>query len=220
MKGMTGMQAEDVFRKYIGETLGIEFRNGLMVYTQIQKVFPERGPALLVMCGDTDIRTPDGARLTSLESFVFAPSGIEKIIGLWSPSDPRMQDGDELYAAPKTREEAMDELRKEIEERDSTIEELRTEIEELRNGTIGERKETTTPGQTEKREGTFIRKHPTDETRIEMGNWSEEGGMKVITSVRMGVAHRLFGDDVLRVLENVKSGEWIEARVKGKADPG
>ena len=228
------MTVEDILRKYSGETLGIEFRNGLTVHARIQSVFPEQGDALFVKCGETAVKAPDGTSLASLESFTFVPCGIVRITGLWSRSDsPRKED--RKLVAVRRDEKVMTGLREEIAEKDRTIEDLREEIEgkdrtigdlrkqiEERNRTIKEREERSrsekkvTSGPAERKEGMHVRRHPSDESLIEMGKWSKEGGMKIITSVRADEAHRVLGDDAIRGLSDVKNGEWIQARVKGK----
>ena len=80
-EGDSEMEIEDTFRQHIGKTLGFEFKNGLKVYTaQIQKVFPKRGDALLVVCGDTQIIGPTGNKLAELETFTFVPLGIARFV--------------------------------------------------------------------------------------------------------------------------------------------
>ena len=64
----------------------------------------------------------------------------------------------------------------------------------------------------------LLRKHPSDEARIEMGTLSEDGGIKVITSVHVDEARRVFGDDAIRALEDLKSGEWFEASLSERFD--
>lgn len=148
----------------------------------------------------------------------------------WLERETKILEGERLKKeaglrhAPSTyTEEAIAELRQEIEARDRTIEELRQKIEE-RNRGMKEREEgelrarRTTPGQTRKMGGVYIRKRPGDKTLIEMGNCTEEGGIVVISSISIEDARRLFDDDVLRVLAHSKDGEWVEARGKGKAD--
>ena len=62
----------------------------------------------------------------------------------------------------------------------------------------------------------FLRRHPRDETLIEMGGWDEDGGIKVITSVQADEARRVFGDDTIEADEAMKAhlvdlwGEVVE----------
>ena len=82
-EGETG----DTLRQHIGRALGVEFENGVKVYTvQIQKVFPNRGDALLVVCGDTKIIGPDGSKLAELETLTFVPLGIARLTEVSNPA--------------------------------------------------------------------------------------------------------------------------------------
>ena len=90
-EGGSEMETEDTFRQHIGQALGIEFKNGLKVYTtQVQKVFPERRDALLVMCGDTQIIGPDGIKLADLETFTLVPLGVARFVDVASGRKDRV----------------------------------------------------------------------------------------------------------------------------------
>jgi len=64
----------------------------------------------------------------------------------------------------------------------------------------------------------LLRRHPTEDTLIDMGSWAEDGGIKVVTSVHVDQASRVFGDEAIRALADVERGDWLDIHLRDRFD--